>query len=156
MDKDEAHRIRGAVLSNLYSTTPQPMPDFRLRREAAETQSVRIGESEYNHQRRLHAWLVRQDVPHFHCPNELCRTEADGRMQSLIGMYPGVPDIAILVARKPYHGLFLELKRDDGVVSGAQAYWLEVLSAQGYLALVSHAFDRSVKIVEEYLARGAW
>ena len=68
------------------------------------------------------------------------------------GMKKGYPDIALNVARKGYHGLFVELKkRKGGVVSREQQEWLDRLSTQGYFAVVCRGYDAAVKTIEDYL-----
>ena len=140
----------------LYGSGEPPSASEVKAALAAEAAEQGATESEYDHQRRLHVWLVKRDILHFHCPNELIRNEAEGRAQGMIGMYPGVPDLIIPLARKPYHALVLELKRQEGVVSGAQQWWLAKLSQEGYRALVSRSFDESVGIVEDYLSLPRW
>lgn len=145
--------IKAQLMASLY-TYKEATPE--LIHQAQQSHAARPDESEYNHQRRLHVWLKRQGVLHFHPPNELVRSEEEGRAQSLIGLYPGVPDIVIPLARKPHHGLYLELKRDSGIVSAAQAWWIEQLNLAGYLALVSFSFEQSVAIVSDYLKLPPW
>lgn len=117
----------------------------------------RPDETEYSHQRRLHHWLTQRSIPHYHCPTELIRDAQEGRAQSLIGTFPGVPDLCITLARKPHHGLYMELKREKGgIVSGAQQFWLEELARNGYLAIVSWHYEQSIGIVENYLALPPW
>jgi len=68
------------------------------------------------------------------------------------GMKKGHPDIALNVARKGYHGLFIELKKKKGgVVSRDQQEWLDRLSTQGYFAVVCRGYDAAVKTIKDYL-----
>jgi len=67
------------------------------------------------------------------------------------GVKAGVPDIIVMEARKGYHGLQIELKRQKGGrVSPAQAEWLKRLTENGYLALVARGFDDALLIVQNY------
>lgn len=52
------------------------------------------------------------------------------------GLRPGVPDLMIPVARRGYHGMFLELKVGDNPLSDLQAIWLKRLTSQGYFCHV--------------------
>lgn len=68
------------------------------------------------------------------------------------GVKAGVPDICLPVPSGGYHGLYIELKRKKGgVISGNQKEWLQMLSEQGYLALVAHGADEAIKIITDYL-----
>ena len=69
------------------------------------------------------------------------------------GLKPGVPDIVLPVARKGFHGLFVELKRNDESIQASplQNIWLDKLSAQGYLAMVCHGADDAEQAILNYL-----
>jgi hypothetical protein len=43
----------------------------------------------------------------------------------------GLPDICLPVPRGIWHGLYLELKKQEGSVSRAQRRWLDALSTVG-------------------------
>ena len=64
----------------------------------------------------------------------------------------GVPDLFLAVARGQYHGLFIELKRrKGGKVSLEQTQWLNELTIQGYLAVVSYGWDEAKGTILRYL-----
>lgn len=68
------------------------------------------------------------------------------------GVSPGFPDICILLPRKNYHGMFLEVKREDKFhVSEKQKEWLKRLNKVGYNAIIGHGFDECKKHIEEYI-----
>ena len=68
------------------------------------------------------------------------------------GMRSGVPDLFLPVARKGYHGMFIELKRRrGGVVSKDQQQWIDDLREQGYHAIVCRGFDEAKEQLTEYL-----
>lgn len=70
------------------------------------------------------------------------------------GMRKGYPDISLNVARKGYHGLFIELKKKKGgTVSREQQEWLDRLSMQGYFAIVCRGYDSAVKAIEDYIKK---
>jgi hypothetical protein len=65
--------------------------------------------------------------------------------------------MVITRARKPHHGLYIELKaRPHGRVSGAQEWWLKTLVFENYKAVVSWSFEESLQIVQDYLLLPAW
>ncbi|MCP4566077.1 MAG: VRR-NUC domain-containing protein [FCB group bacterium] len=68
------------------------------------------------------------------------------------GLRPGVPDIDVPIARLPYHGLRIELKRQSGgQVSQAQKHFHEALRKQGYLVHVCCGWREAVESVKDYL-----
>lgn len=70
------------------------------------------------------------------------------------GRKPGVPDVLLPVARGGYHGLFVEMKRANGVpsdVSDEQREWLEVLGANGYRCAVAFGFQEGRAAILDYL-----
>ena len=150
-------KTRLKCLGALYGNHEAPSTEeisFALEAEQVERS---LGESERQHQIRLHRWLVKQGVPHFAPYNEGYVGEKEARGAKMMGMSPGICDIVVPVARKPYHGLFLELKaKPHGRVSGAQEWWLKTLLNESYEAQVSWTFEESIKIVQNYLALSSW
>lgn len=70
------------------------------------------------------------------------------------GMKKGFPDVFLPVAARGWNGLFIEMKRKDGVasdVSPEQRQWLADLTAQGYRAVVCFGWESAVKTIGEYL-----
>jgi hypothetical protein len=70
------------------------------------------------------------------------------------GMKKGFPDISLPVAAHGWNGLYIELKRKDGVksdVSKEQRQWLTDLEEQGYQAVVCFGWESAAWVIEEYL-----
>ena len=68
------------------------------------------------------------------------------------GVKPGVPDIFLPVARKGFHGLYIELKRaKGGTVSKAQQEMLIALRCEGYAVEVCYGCEEAVRVLEGYL-----
>ncbi len=67
------------------------------------------------------------------------------------GLKAGVPDLCLPVARSGYHGLYLEMKAQDGRLSLNQRRWRDLLIAQGYGVAVTHGFDAARETLEDYL-----
>lgn len=64
----------------------------------------------------------------------------------------GIPDLVLPVARKGYHGLFIELKREKGgKVTPEQSEYIEELNNQGYFACVACGLDEAVGVIRWYL-----
>jgi len=78
-----------------------------------------------------------------------------GRRFKLLGRKAGVPDICLPVARKGYHGLFIELKKPKkygkSYPSKEQKTWIRLLAEQGYLAVICHGCDEAWNTIIDYL-----
>lgn len=88
----------------------------------------------------------------FHIPNGGARKKSEAARFKAEGVKPGVPDIFLPVARGPWHGLFIELKRQKGGrISEAQRNWLDDLAGQGYCAVVAFGWKEAAQTIEYYL-----
>ena len=88
----------------------------------------------------------------FAIPNGGYRLKSTAAKLKATGVKAGVPDIFLAVARGGYHGLFVEMKRQDrGTVSKAQKEWIERLTEQGYLAIVCHGWVKAREAIVMYL-----
>lgn len=67
-----------------------------------------------------------------------------------MGIRPGASDLFIMVAKKEKHGLFLELKSENGKVSEHQKKFLQDAKEQGYETAVAWSFAEAKKIVDDY------
>jgi hypothetical protein len=68
------------------------------------------------------------------------------------GLRRGVPDIFLPVAKRDYHGLFIEMKRvKGGKKSDAQIAWKEALEQNGYLVLICEGWLMARANIEWYL-----
>lgn len=67
------------------------------------------------------------------------------------GMVKGVPDLQIPMARKGFHGLFIEMKNGKkGVVSDEQHDMMVRLRNEGYQCAVCRSLDDFMNIVNDY------
>ena len=67
------------------------------------------------------------------------------------GLRVGYPDLNLPVARGGYFGLYIELKVGDNQPSESQAFWLDALTEQGYLATACWGTDDAWDTIVEYL-----
>lgn len=89
-----------------------------------------------------------------HIPNEGKRTLANGRQLARMGLRRGFPDLFIPTARKGYHGMFIELKRDIKCkATEHQQKWIDYLNRQGYYAVICHGADAAIEEIGTYFAR---
>jgi len=88
----------------------------------------------------------------YHIPNGGLRNKPVAVRLTAEGVRRGVPDICLPVARKEYHGMYIELKRrKGGKTSTEQEEWISLLTGQGYLAIVCCGWDRARTEIERYL-----
>lgn len=69
------------------------------------------------------------------------------------GAKKGIPDLFLPVARRGFHGLYIEMKRDDGgVISPEQKEFLAFAEEQGYRDQVCYGYEDAIKELEWYLS----
>ena len=125
---------------------------------ARKPKDTRLLPTEAEEQATLFSWarMVSGRRPElkwmFHVPNGGERGKAEAARFKAEGVKPGVPDIFLPIPRGPYHGLFIELKRQKGGrVSAEQRIWLEALLTQGYMATVCYGWKDAAATIEDYL-----
>jgi len=68
------------------------------------------------------------------------------------GMKKGVADLCLPMARHGFHGLYIEMKRNDGgVLSKEQKDFLAFLEQQGYYGAVCNGYNEAVDVLEWYI-----
>jgi len=67
------------------------------------------------------------------------------------GMKPGVPDVVLPVARKEFHGMYIELKYGKNKPTPEQIWWNEHLTEQGYLAVICWGWQEAAQVISDYL-----
>ena len=118
--------------------------------------------SESRHQMAVIKWTqqpsVRSKFPELallhHIKNETAEGAARVAADQAMGVRKGVPDLCLPVARGKYHGLYIEMKTETGRTSGAQDWWGEKLTDQGYCWEVCHGWESAVRVLQWYLELG--
>lgn len=87
-----------------------------------------------------------------HVPNEGKRS--NGPVMKAAGLKTGVPDLCLPVARREYHGLYIEMKYGSGKTTKTQEEFMSMLQKQGYKTAVAHGAEQAREIIRHYLARG--
>lgn len=111
--------------------------------------------SETTEQILLFSWAKQQEAffPElkniFHVPNEGKRT--NGNILKAAGVKEGVPDIFLLVPKKGFCGLALEMKFGKNKTTPAQQDWLKRLQRAGYKIAVPYGFLEAQAEIREYL-----
>src|SRR5215470_5188083 len=67
------------------------------------------------------------------------------------GVLAGVADLCLPAARRGYHGLYLEMKSEEGVATEEQKEFLRGVSAEGYCAIIAQGMDEARAALEWYL-----
>ncbi len=69
------------------------------------------------------------------------------------GVKRGYPDLVIDIARGGFHGLRIEIKKpDDGTVSPHQVERLQMLTDEGYRAVVTEGYQETMDEILNYLS----
>lgn len=87
----------------------------------------------------------------FHVPNEAKRTPATRYILKATGMIAGVPDYFLLVPRRNYKGLMIELKKMGGKATPEQKKFIEFHRAQGYYAEIIEGWREAYRVVMLYV-----
>lgn len=87
----------------------------------------------------------------FAIPNGGLRNKITAANLKAEGVKAHVPDILLPVARGPWHGLFIEMKKVGGRVDPGQKTLISDLQAQGYGALVCVGWVQAVETIVAYL-----
>jgi hypothetical protein len=88
-------------------------------------------------------------------PNGATTGKREGARLKAEGLKAGVPDLCLPVARGRWHGLYVEMKRQNGTVrdlSPAQRRWLAALERQGYLSVWKAGHEAALAAILEYLS----
>lgn len=102
-------------------------------------------------------WLAEPIGRHlFAVPNGGGRSKVEAAILKAEGVRPGVPDLMLALPTGHYHGLFLEMKRQNGGrVSPEQKAWIERLESVCYKAAVCRGFNEARLVTLEYLGMPA-
>lgn len=88
-----------------------------------------------------------------HIANQSSGGARNGFHLKRMGVRAGVSDYFLAVPRRPFSGLWLEMKRPDGKVSAEQKQFMVDMRALGYDCQVARSTDEARQIIETYLAR---
>jgi hypothetical protein len=67
------------------------------------------------------------------------------------GVLSGVPDLCLPVARKGFHGLYIELKAGKNKTTPNQKQVMKQLIAEGYKCAVCYSLDEFISVVNDYI-----
>lgn len=104
-------------------------------------------------ERNLHLYPALEWV--YHVPNGGWRGKIAGMRMKRAGVRPGVPDLALDIARGGYYGLRIELKKSNASPSDTRAEqrkWHAYLREQGYAVYVCKGCAPAWKVLVWYLS----
>lgn len=88
----------------------------------------------------------------FAIPNGGARDPITGRILKDEGVKAGVPDIFLALPRNKFHGLWLEMKRQNGgKLSDAQKLMLRLLAKAGYATAVCRGMEEAARSIRRYM-----
>ncbi len=112
-------------------------------------------------QQALFSWaqfhaVVRDHL--FAIPNGGSRHKAEAANLKRQGVIPGIPDMFLAVARKPFHGLFIELKSKYkySCTSPRQEIMIERFNKAKYKAVICRGWEQAVDEIQKYLKNKSW
>ena len=87
----------------------------------------------------------------FAVPNGGHRNIQTARNLKAEGVTSGVSDLLLLVPKREYHGLCIEVKTPVGRQSDNQKNWQRIIEAQGYRYEIVRSLDEFAELVRWYL-----
>lgn len=85
-------------------------------------------------------------------PNSAGGSQTHGATLKKEGLMPGAADLMLLVPRKGFAGLAIEMKTPSGRLSPHQLDWGIALTEAGYLYQVCRSFDKFRETVDLYFS----
>jgi hypothetical protein len=114
-------------------------------------------EIECTHQVALIKWVRAVNATYpvlkllYAVPNGGARNLYVARKLKAEGVMAGVADLCLPAARRGYHGLYLEMKSEDGVDTKEQKAFLRGVLEEGYCAVIAHGADEARAVLEWYI-----
>lgn len=113
--------------------------------------------SEHTEQAALFTWAA-VCVPRapelallFAIPNGGVRHKAVAAKMKAEGVKPGIPDTFLPVARRDYHGIFIEMKFGSNRATPQQREWDKFLTRQGYIVATCWSWIEAARTLVWYL-----
>ena len=85
-------------------------------------------------------------------PNGGMRSKTEAAIMKAEGVVPGIPDLFLAVPTKKFHGLYIEMKSQEGKLTEKQCQMTDKLAGQGYDVVICNNFDLFQTIITIYLS----
>jgi hypothetical protein len=158
------HLERGSEVLSILSGNIMPirvhvsqLSDEELLAKLGVRRRAKPRELERAHQVALIKWVrtVRDIYPVlkllYAIPNGGKRNLRVARKLKAEGVLVGVADLCLPAARRGYHGLYLEMKSEEGVATEEQKEFLRGVSGEGYCAVIAQGVDEAQATLEWYI-----
>ena len=86
-----------------------------------------------------------------HSPNGGSRNAIEAAKFKQMGVRAGFPDLILLVPKKGYHALFVEMKTRTGRQSEHQKEYQSAVEKMGYKYAICRSVEDFIKVVDEYM-----
>ena len=97
-----------------------------------------------------HEWPeLSEDIHHF--ANERKCTIQQGKILKRMGVTKGVSDIFLAISLNGYHGLWIELKINNGKVTNEQMEFIKRKNQRGYFAVAVWGLEATKEVIKCYL-----
>ena len=90
-----------------------------------------------------------QDI--IHIANERKCSWQEGKKLKRMGVTPHVADVFLGIANNGFHGLFIELKTEDGILSEGQKEFIKRKNQRGYFAIAVWGLEAAKEVIKTYL-----
>lgn len=90
----------------------------------------------------------------FHVPNGGRRSSREAGIFEKLGVRPGIPDLILLVPRRGFAGMLLEMKGPKGQRSPEQDDFLGLALTSGYLAVTGWSAEEAIALIADYMGEG--
>ena len=87
----------------------------------------------------------------YHTPNGGKRNAKEAAKLKRMGVLAGVADLHLPVARGRYHGLYIEMKYDDGRILESQKAFMKAAAAQNYYCIVCYSAADAIEVLDLYM-----
>lgn len=84
-------------------------------------------------------------------PNGGKRNKGVAKKLKAEGVKAGVPDLFLPVARGQYHGLYIEMKNETGVIRDTQKIFQQEVEKQGYKVITCYSDMEAIEGIAYYL-----
>lgn len=114
--------------------------------------------SEHNHQVSLMKWAKLQQKKHpelkwlYAIPNGGQRNVIVATKLKAEGVKKGVSDLCLPVARRGYHGLYIEMKKMGGRATDHQKEFIGFVVMEGYCGVFCQGWESAKEKIEWYLS----
>lgn len=92
-------------------------------------------------------------IPIFAIPNGGKRNKKEAYWLKRSGVKPGVPDLCVPVAKKGYHGLYIEMKYGNNKPTDNQKKWIRLLKDNGYFVDVCVGAKEAMNLIDWYFEK---